>query len=157
MAHCTQCGASLAEDAQFCPSCGRPQAPAGSPATPSNPSVSQSGLSENVAALLSYVLGWLTGLIFLLIDKRPFVRFHAAQSLVTFGGLHIIRIVLGAVFGFGWWAYGGWVNFGIGALLVAVVGLVSLVLWIVCMVKAYQGQRFKVPIAGDIAEGIAGR
>jgi len=71
--------------------------------------------------------------------------------------LHIIRIVLGAVFGFGWWAYGGWVNFGIGALLVAAVGLVSLVLWIVCMVKAYQGQRFKVPIAGDIAEGIAGR
>ena len=157
MAHCTQCGASLAEDAQFCPSCGRPQALAGNPAPPSNPGTAQSGLSENVAALLSYVLGWLTGLIFLLIDKRPFVRFHAAQSLVTFGGLHIARIILGAVFGFGWWAYGGWVNVGIGALLVGVVGLVSLVLWIVCMVKAYQGQRFKVPIAGDIAEGIAGR
>jgi len=157
MAHCTQCGASLAEDAQFCPSCGRPQTPTGNPVPPSNPGAAQSGLSENVAALLSYVLGWLTGLIFLLIDKRPFVRFHAAQSLVTFGGLHIVRIILGAVFGFGWWAYGGWVNIGVGALLVGVVGLVSLVLWIVCMAKAYQGQRFKVPIAADIAEGIAGR
>lgn len=155
MAHCTQCGAALADDAQFCPSCGRPQAPAGNPAPPSNPGAAQSGLSENVAALLSYVLGWLTGLIFLLIDKRPFVRFHAAQSLVTFGGLHIILIVLGVIFGAGWWFYGG--GFGVGALLFVIVRLVALILWIVCMVKAYQGQRFKVPIAGDIAEGIAGR
>jgi uncharacterized membrane protein len=117
----------------------------------------QSGLSENTAALLSYVLGWITGLIFYLIDSRPFVRFHAAQSLVTFGGLHIIRIVLGAVFGFGWWYYGGWANLGIGAVLLSALGLISLVLWIVCMVRAYQGVRFKVPIAGDIAEGMAGR
>jgi len=103
------------------------------------------------------VLWWVTGLIFFLIDSRPFVRFHAAQSLVTFGGLHIIRIVLSAVFGYGWWYYGGWANLGVGALLLGAVGLISLVLWIVCMVRAYQGVRFKVPIAGDIAEGIAGR
>ena len=92
-----------------------------------------------------------------LIDKRPFVRFHAAQSLVTFAGLHIIRIVLSAVFGIGWWYYGGWANLGMGALLIGGVGLISVVLWIVCMVKAYQGERFKLPISGDIAEGIAGR
>ena len=49
---------------------------------------SQTGLSENVAGLLCYILGWITGLIFLLIDKRPFVRFHAAQSIVVFLGLH---------------------------------------------------------------------
>ena len=162
MAHCTQCGAALAADARFCPSCGKPQPVGGTPAAPPAPgaapaSAAQSGLSENTAALLSYVLGWLTGLIFYLIDTRPFVRFHAAQSLVTFGGLHVIRIVLGAIFGFGWMFYGGWANFGIGALLLLAVGLVSLVLWIVCMIKAYQGERFKVPIAGDIAEGIAGR
>jgi len=158
MPHCTQCGTPLAPDARFCPKCGQPQAGAGTPApVGSNPGPSHSGLSENTAALLSYVLGWITGLIFFLIDSRPFVRFHAAQSMVTFGGLHIIRIVLAAVFGFGWWFYGGWANFGIGALLLGAVGLISLVLWIVCMVKAYQGARFKVPIAGDIAEGIAGR
>jgi uncharacterized membrane protein len=160
MAHCTQCGAALAQDAKFCPSCGKSQPAAGAPATPAGAGTApatQSGLSENTAALLSYVLGWLTGLIFYLIDNRPFVRFHAAQSLVTFGGLHIIRIVLSAVFGFGWWYYGGWANLGIGALLLGAIGLITLVLWIVCMIKAYQGVRFKVPIAGDIAEGIAGR
>ena len=159
MPHCTQCGTALAPDARFCPSCGRSQPAAGAPAAPVAPAVpaAQSGLSENTAALLSYVLGWITGLIFYLIDSRPFVRFHAAQSLVTFGGLHIIRIVLGAVFGFGWWYYGGWANLGIGALLLGALGVISLVLWIVCMVRAYQGVRFKVPIAGDIAEGIAGK
>jgi len=159
MPHCTQCGTALAPDARFCPSCGRSQPAAGAPAAPVAPAVpaAQSGLSENTAALLSYVLGWITGLIFFLIDSRPFVRFHAAQSVVTFGGLHIIRIVLGAVFGFGWWYYGGWANLGIGALLLGALGVISLVLWIVCMVRAYQGVRFKVPIAGDIAEGIAGK
>jgi uncharacterized membrane protein len=153
MPHCTQCGASLAEDARYCPSCGRPQAAI---VTPNQAAATQFGLSQNAAALLSYVLGWITGLIFLLIDKRPFVRFHAAQSLVTFGGLHIIRIVLGAVFGLGWWFYGGWANLGFGALLLGCIGLLSFVLWIVCMVKAYQGVRFKLLIAGDIAEGGAG-
>lgn len=158
MPHCTQCGTSLAEDARFCPKCGQPQAAAGTPVSPPAPAATnQSGLSPNAAALLSYVLGWLTGLIFLLIDRRPYVRFHAAQSLVTFGGLHIIRIVLGGIFGFGWWYYGGWANLGLGALLVGCLGLLTLVLWIVCMVKAYQGERYKVPVAGDIAEGIAGR
>jgi uncharacterized membrane protein len=168
MPHCTQCGAPLAEDARFCPSCGRGQAATGTQVV----SAAQSGLSENTAALLSYVLGWLTGLIFLLIDKRPFVRFHAAQSLVTFGGLQIIRIVvvvvlmitsrvsekvLGAIFGFGWWHYGRWANLGIGGTLLGALGLLTLVLWIVCMVMAYQGVRFKLPIAGDMAEGVAGR
>ena len=162
MAHCTQCGAALAPDARFCPSCGKSQPAAGAPAAPAAPGAApapatQTGLSENTAALLSYVLGWLTGLIFYLIDTRPFVRFHAAQSLVTFGGLHIIRIVLGAIFGFGFWFYGGWANIGIGALLLGAIGIITLILWIVCMIKAYQGVRFKVPIAGDIAEGIAGR
>jgi hypothetical protein len=94
MPHCTQCGTALADDARFCPSCGRSQPATGTPVAPVALPVAQSGLSENAAALLSYVLGWITGLIFFLIDRRPFVRFHAAQSLVTFGGLHIIRIAL---------------------------------------------------------------
>jgi uncharacterized membrane protein len=66
----------------------------------------QSGLPENIAALLSYVLGWITGLIFLIIDKRPYVRFHAAQSIAIFLGLHVLRGVLGQIFGMGWW-FGG--------------------------------------------------
>ena len=63
-------------------------------------------MAENVAGLLCYVLGWVTGLNFFLIDKRPYVRFHAAQSIVVFGGLHIIQIILDRIFGFGF-LFGG--------------------------------------------------
>ena len=156
MPHCTKCGTMVAESSAFCPNCGAPSGVAHQSAG------AQSGLSENVAGLLCYVLGWLTGLIFFLIDKRPYVRFHAAQSLVVFGGLHIVRIVLGIVFGVGWWM-GGWsfgTGFGlamIGGLLISLIGLVMLVLWILLMIKAYQGERFKVPVAGDFAENLAGK
>ena len=120
---------------------------------------SRSGLSQNVAALLSYALGWITGLIFLLIDKRAYVRFHAAQSIVVFLGLHILQAVLDSIFGISWWSggFGGWGSFTVGALLANLVSLVTLSLWIVLMVKAFQGVHFKLPLAGDIAESIAGR
>src|SRR5271170_1046382 len=97
MPHCTKCGASVAENAAFCPSCGAAQAaaPAMSAPTPIQAGpVEHSQMAENVAGLLCYLLGWVTGLIFYFIDKRPFVRFHAAQSIVVFGGLTVIRIVL---------------------------------------------------------------
>src|SRR5437773_2765439 len=114
----------------------------------------RSGLSENLAALLSYVFGWITGLIFLLIDKRPYVRFHAAQSIVVFLGLHILRALLGTIFGVAWWfgGFGGWEVSALGAVLLNLVSLLTLVLWVVLMVKAFQGMRFKLPLAGEIAE-----
>ena len=118
----------------------------------------RSGLSENLAALLSYVFGWITGLIFLLLDKRPYVRFHAAQSIVVFLGLHILRAVLAAIFGMGWFGgFGSWGVFTLGALLLNFLSLLSLVLWVVLMVKAFQGVPFKLPLAGDIAESLTGR
>jgi len=119
----------------------------------------RSGLSENLAALLSYVFGWITGLIFFLLDKRPYVRFHAAQSIVVFLGLHILRAVLAAMFGMGWrfGGFGNWGVFTVGALLLNFLNLLSLVLWIVLMVKAFQDVRFKLPLAGNIAESLAGR
>ena len=119
----------------------------------------RSGLPENIAALLSYVLGWITGLVFLLLDKRPYVRFHAAQSIVVFLGLQILQAVLGSVFGMGWWFGGGgyWGAFTLGTLLLNLISFLTLVLWIVLMLKAFQGVRFKVPLAGDIAESLAGR
>src|SRR5271156_5240440 len=91
MAFCGKCGSSVQDGAPFCPQCGAPVGVA-APVMPGP--VAGSGLQENVAGLLCYVLGWLTGLIFLLIDKRPFVRFHAAQSIVVFGTLFLIRLVL---------------------------------------------------------------
>ncbi len=159
MPHCTKCGAEVPPDAQFCQNCGQPQ-PAGVGAPPpapaqNYPQAATSGMSENVAATLCYVLGWITGIIFFLIDKRPYVRFHAAQSIVTFGGLHLIRIVLGMIFGVGFFFGGHWGGFGIGLLLISCIGILAFVLWIVCMIKAYQGERFMLPIAGDIAVSLA--
>jgi uncharacterized membrane protein len=111
-------------------------------------------VEENVAGLLCYVGGWLTGLIFFLIDKRPFVRFHAAQSIFVFGGLHIIYIILTTIFISSFWA-GGWGFFSFTGLLFDAVRLAVLVLWIVLMVKAYQGERFRIPIAADLADSLA--
>jgi uncharacterized membrane protein len=155
MAYCTKCGANIPDEARFCQICGQAQAGAGTATVPLPAAPTQSGLSENAAALLSYVLGWLTGLIFYLIDRRPYVRYHAAQSIVTFGGLHIVRAVIAIVFGIGWWWGGGWgFRWGAGLFFLWGLSLLTLVLWIYCMVKAYQGERFKLPIAGDIAEGL---
>jgi uncharacterized membrane protein len=109
-------------------------------------------LQENVAGALCYVLGWLTGIIFLLIDKRPFVRFHAAQSIVVFGALNILRLVLA----FGFLGGGGYGFFSIWSLLSMLVSLVTFVAWIVLMIFAYQGRRYEVPGAAGVAKSIAG-
>lgn len=126
-------------------------APAGGPVvTPM--AVPASGLAENVAGLLCYLLGWLTGIIFLLIDKRPFVRFHAAQSIVVFGGLMILRILLTA----SWFGYHSFGVFTIWSMLSLLVSLATLVLWVVLMVTAFQGKRLEIPVAAEFAKKIAG-
>jgi uncharacterized membrane protein len=151
MPHCTKCGTMVADGVAFCPNCGAPQSAAASGSVASTPVGSgTSGMSENVAGLLCYVLGWITGLIFYFIDKRPFVRFHAAQSIVVFGGLMIIRIALGALFITG-------TGFHMGFGLLALVSLIGFVLWILLMIKAYQGEKFRIPIAADLADQIFGK
>lgn len=166
MPHCTKCGAVVPETAAFCGNCGAPQAasaagasasstssaPAGAPA----PVSTQPNISENVAGALCYALGWLTGLIFFFIDKRPFVRFHAAQSIVVFGTLHILSIVLGMAFGISILA-GGLTGFSIGWAIYRLLELITLVLWIMLMIKAYQGEKFRVPVAADVADSIFGK
>jgi uncharacterized membrane protein len=161
MVHCTKCGATIAEDVAFCGACGAPQtvpAPGANPgllpATP-NPAAHPQ-MSENLAATLSYALGWLTGLIFYLIDKRPFVRFHAAQSIVVFGALHVLTFIFGAIFGLSWLG-GGWEGFSTGLVFYRIVHAIAFILWIVLMIKAHQGQRFRVPLAADAAERIFGK
>jgi len=149
MAFCSACGAEVG-GAAFCPKCGASQAAVATPAAPA--ASPTEGLAENVAGLLCYLLGWLTGIIFLLIDKRPFVKFHAAQSIVVFGGLTVLRIALGVMFSFG-----GLFTFGLGGMLFLLLGLVGVVLWILLMVKAYQHELFKIPVAAGIAESIAGK
>jgi len=147
MAFCKACGQEIGT-ATFCPKCGASQGAAAPAAVPAAAAASPTeGLQENVAGLLCYVLGWVTGLIFLLIDKRPWVKFHAAQSIVVFGGLTILRIALAFMGGI----FGGFFGWGIFALL----GLVGLILWVLLMIKAYQHETFRVPIAADIADSIA--
>ena len=153
MAFCSKCGAEVGPGAAFCPKCG--QATGGIAPGPIA-TAEDMGLAENVAGLLCYVLGWITGLIFLFIDKRPFVRFHAAQSVVVFGGLNIIFAVLASMFGMGWMMGGFFLGtWALGGLILAVVRLVGFVLWILLMVKAYQGQKYRVPVAADLADSIA--
>jgi len=161
MAHCTKCGAVVADTAAFCGSCGAVQtivAPSTSsgPLPATVPASAQPQMSENVAATLTYVLGWLTGLLFYLIDKRPYVRFHAAQSMVVFGGLHILTFIIGAFFGLTWLT-GGWAGFSLGLALYRILKVVALVLWVVLMIKAHQGERFRVPVAANLAESLFGK
>ena len=96
-------------------------------------------MNTNTAAALSYLLGFITGIFFLLTSKDSFVRFHAMQSTVLFVGFFVVNIVL---------------NFipGIGAILSPLLGLLSLFLWIFLMIKAHQGEKYKLPYIGDIAE-----
>ena len=159
MPHCTKCGAAIAENTAFCASCGSPvSAPVANPAAapPAATAAPSQQMHENVAGLLCYVLAWVTGIIFYFIDKRPYVRFHASQSIVLFGGLQIIYFVLSGFLGLSFLA-GGFAGFGLAWLLYGVLDLVAFILWILLMIKAYQGERFRVPVAADIAEKIFGK
>ena len=120
---------------------------------------SSTGLDENVAALLSYIFGWLSGLIFFLMEKDSrLVKFHAMQSIL----LNVAALVLGFVLWFVW-VFGvivsASINETLGSLVGLVLGLLVFVFWIglliavvLCLVKAYQKQYFKLPIIGNFAE-----
>ena len=96
-------------------------------------------MKPNVAALLAYVVGWITGLIFFIIEKdSQFVKFHAMQSIMFFGGLGVLSFVLMFIPILGW-------------MVVVLLPAVSFIGWIVLMVKAFQGQWFRLPIIGDLA------
>jgi uncharacterized membrane protein len=151
VAHSTKCGTGVADNVGFCPSCGASQE-AGVAPTMAPAANTQSGLSENVAGLLCYLLLWVTGLIFYLTDKRPFVRFHAAQSIVVFGGLTVISKLISMFF-----IPAGLAGFSMGVGLLSFVSLVGFVLWILLMVKAYQGEKFRIPLAADLADQIFGK
>lgn len=151
---CPNCGKD-AGGASFCPECGAamaseaPKAPTMGTEAPK--AADSTGLAENLAGLLSYVLGWITGLIFYFIDKRPFVRFHAMQSIVTFGALTVINYILGVFIRI--LPYSLWRLFSPINTLISIAGLV---LWILLMVNAYQGKYYKLPVVGDLAEQWAG-
>ena len=116
-------------------------------------------LDENVASALSYVLFWLTGIIFYVIEKdNKTVKFHAMQSILTFIPLQIIAWAVGwfgapRITGYGAYGiptYSG--GFIIASYISWVIWALTIILWLILMLKAYQGEKFKLPIVGDIAE-----
>jgi uncharacterized membrane protein len=105
-------------------------------------SETSTGLAPNLAGLLCYLGVWITGIIFLVLEqKNKWVRFHAVQSIVVFGALFLISALL------------GWIPFA-GPVFSAIIGITGFILWIVLMVKAHNGESYKLPIAGDIAVSI---
>jgi len=155
MAFCKACGQDIG-GAAFCPKCGASQG-AAAPAAASGESPT-AGMEENVAGLLCYLFGWISGLIFLLIDKRPFVRFHGAQAIalnitffVVWIGFWIVTVVLGLITTM--------LHFPVGFLMVflfpvIVIGFIAIAIF--CMYKAYQREKFKLPIIGNIVEKMVG-
>jgi len=153
---CSKCGVENAEGAKFCSKCGAKLGAAETPApseVPAKPeSESSTGMSSNVAGLLCYVAGWITGIVFVVVEKKSrFVKFHAWQSIVTFGALTVVQIILsilGAIavgtLSFGLWQF--------AHVLGIIVWVITVALWIVLMLLAYQGKMWKVPLAGNWAE-----
>jgi len=158
MAFCKACGQDIG-GAAFCPKCGANQgavAPAAAAGSSDSPTA---GMEENIAGLLCYLFGWISGLIFLLIDKRPFVKFHGAQAIalniaffVVWIAFWIVTLVLGMITAL--------MHFPIGFLMVflfpvIVIGFIAIAIF--CMYKAYQHEKFKVPIIGNIVEKMIGQ
>jgi uncharacterized membrane protein len=153
MPFCANCGSKF--EGQFCGSCGKPvgvpQATAsqfGQAAPPAS-----AGMADNVASLVCYLCGFITGIIFLALapyNQNKVIRFHAFQSIflsIAWFAVFVVERIIDAAL------------LSISFSLVAIVGLISMVvglgfltLWVILMVKAYQGQRWKLPLIGDLAE-----
>ena len=153
MSFCAQCGSPIPDNAAFCGACGRstspatpPQAaPMTAPAVPAAPA--SAGMADNVAGMLAYVT-IIPAIIFLVVEpynKKPFVRFHSFQSIFLFVAWVVLWTVISFVLGPMMWFFAH-------MLLLPLLGLGFFVLWIILLLKANQGQMFKVPVIGDLAE-----
>jgi uncharacterized membrane protein len=139
---CSKCGTENPTGAKFCSKCGAELgASAKLPEAVAKPEAeSSTGMTANVAGLLCYVLGWVTGIIFVVLEKKStFVKFHAWQSIMTFGVLFVASLILAWIPIFGW-------------ILGTLIGILSFVLWIILIIQAGTGKMWKLPLVGDWAE-----
>ena len=154
MAFCPSCGAPV--EGRYCAKCGTavdPAAPAAASPAVNLPAVSAPGLPENTAAALCYVLGFVTGIIFLVLEpynKNKLIRFHAFQSIFlniawigVFIALSIIGIVLLPI---------PFLGPMLSIILHLGVSLGAFILWLMLMYKAYNRERWVLPIIGPLAE-----
>jgi len=103
---------------------------------------SSTGLEQNVAGVLCYLGAFITGIIFLIIEKdNHFVKFHAMQSTVLFIAIAIITSII------------GWVPF-IGWLVASLISLISVILWIILMVKTYANETVKIPVVAEVSDSL---
>ena len=152
---CSKCGAENPDGAKFCSKCGADLGAAVAKTEGgANPGAETSvGMSPNMAGLLCYLVTWITGIVFVLLEKKnKTVKFHAWQSIMTFGALFVLQIIVGVILS----------AIAIATLspgLLIFVGVVSTIiwvlivgLWIALMILAYLGKMWKVPWAGKWAE-----
>ncbi len=138
---CVSCGSQISDESNVCSKCGQPAYQAAGGGTVAAPSTGAAGLTDNIAGMLAYVT-IIPAIVFLLLEpynRNRFIRFHSFQCIFLCIVLVVIHVVLLAVPIIGW-AISIFVNLG------------ALVLWIVLLLKAYQGQKFKLPVIGDLAE-----
>lgn len=112
-------------------------------------------MSDNAASALCYVLGFITGILFLVLEpysKNRAVRFHAFQSIFLSVGLILIRIVLSILFSVVGYTMGFMLYFGVMSL----VGLACIVIWLYMIIVTYQGKKVVLPVIGPIAQQQAG-
>ncbi len=145
---CTSCGTSNDDGAAFCSKCGHAMAGAAAPvgggpvAAAPAPAVSAGGLTDNVAGMLAYIT-IIPAIVFLVVEpynRNRFVRFHAFQSLFFGIAWFIIHVALSAILPWVMW------------FLWSIIDLALFALWIVLLIKAYGGQKWKLPVIGDMAE-----
>lgn len=142
MAFCNMCGAQIADGASVCAACAA-RFPAGGPA----PSVAQQGMTDNVAGMLAYIT-IIPAIIFLVMEpynRNRFIRFHSFQCLFFAAALIVLHVGLG-IFG---------IVPGVALLtfpLHMLINLGAFIVWIVLLVKANQGQMYKLPFIGDLAQ-----
>jgi len=143
MPFCPNCGAAV--EGRYCPKCGTavdPAAPAAPPAAAPAPVASASGLPENTAAALCYLLGAITGIIFLVLEpysKNKLIRFHAFQSIFLHVAVIIIWVVLRMILPFSMW------------IMITLIDLAFFILWLIMLIQTYQGKKIVLPLIGDLA------
>ncbi|GAI26588.1 unnamed protein product, partial [marine sediment metagenome] len=145
-----KCGTENPEGAKFCSKCG---AELGAAPAPSETSEASTNLQPNIAGLLCYVALWVTGIVFVVIEKKStFVKFHAWQSIMTFGILTGILFIVSPVFSriaVATFSPGLLVASGVLSTILWILGLI---LWIILLIQAGSGKMWKVPLVGDWAE-----
>ena len=117
-------------------------------------SSSSRGLDTRLETMLCYLGWWVTGLVFLFIERRdPAVRFHAAQSLVVFGALTVAMLLSGGVSAVVFVV--ATTRFQMAQAIGYAIWFAAVLLWLFLLMKTWRGETWRVPIAGDLAMKIA--